>query len=136
MKPKLLLRIASAIMLLHTLGHTMGALGWKDAPNPAVKQVIDGMQNNHFDFMGRSSTLANFYAGYGYIMIGVLLFITILLWQLSNTPLRPIAITLCILLLFMAVLEYIYFFPMAAAFSLLAGLATLIGGSRTQMQAN
>jgi hypothetical protein len=130
MKPKLLLRIAGGIMLLHTLGHTMGALGWKDAPNPAVKQVIDGMQSNHFDFMGRSSTLANFYAGYGYIMIGVLLFITILLWQLSTTPLSKIALTLGVLLLFMGVLEYIYFFPLAAAFSILAGLATLFASSR------
>ncbi len=131
MKPKLLLRIASGIMLLHTLGHTMGALGWKDAPNAAVKQVIDRMQTTHFDFMGRSSTLANFYAGYGYIMIGVLLFISILLWQLSTNSIRSIVLSLGILLLFMAVLEYIYFFPMAAAFSLLAGLATLIAGSKS-----
>lgn len=131
MKPKLLLRIAGIIMLLHTLGHTMGALGWKDAPNPAVKQVIDGMQTNHFDFMGRSSTLANFYAGYGYIMIGVLLFITILLWQLSATPVRKIAFSLAVLLLFMGVMEYIYFFPLAAVFSVLAGLVAMFAASRT-----
>ena len=131
MKPKPLLRIAGGIMLLHTLGHTMGALTWNDAPNQAVKQVIDGMQSNQFDFMGRSSTLANFYAGYGYIMIGVLLFITILLWQLSATPVSKIALSLGVLLLCMGVLEYIYFFPLAAAFSILSGLATIFAASRT-----
>ena len=36
MKPKILLRIASILMLLHTAGHTMGALTWKEAPNAAV----------------------------------------------------------------------------------------------------
>lgn len=131
MKAKQLLRIACGLMLLHTLGHSMGALTWNDAPNQAIKQVIDGMQSNHFDFMGRSSTLANFYAGYGYIMIGVLLFITILLWQLSATPVSKIALSLGVLLLCMGILEYIYFFPLAAAFSILAGLATIFAASRT-----
>jgi hypothetical protein len=131
MKAKLLLRIASSIMLLHTLGHTVGALTWKDAPNPAVKQVIEGMQNNQFDFMGRTTTLACFYAGYGYIMIGVLLFISILLWQLSTTPVSKIAYAMGVLLLCMGILEYIYFFPLAAAFSILAGLTTVFAASRT-----
>ena len=65
MKAKLLLRIAAAMMLLHTIGHTMGTLTWKQAPNNAVAQVVSGMQNNHFDFMGRSSSLAGFYEGFG-----------------------------------------------------------------------
>lgn len=49
MTAKLLLRIAAVLMLLHTLGHTMGALNWTKAPNPAMKQVIDGMLGNHFN---------------------------------------------------------------------------------------
>ena len=65
MRPKILLRIASVIMLLHMLGHTMGALTWKDAPNAAVKQVIDGMLGNRFDLMGRSVSIGDFFAGYG-----------------------------------------------------------------------
>jgi len=63
-------------------------------------------------------------------MIGVLLFITILLWQLSTTFVNKIALSAGILLLFMGVLEYIYFFPFAAAFSLVAGLITLYASSR------
>lgn len=130
MKAKLLLRIAAVIMLLHTLGHTVGALTWTDAPNAAVKQVIDGMQSNRFDFMGRSGSLADFYAGYGYVMIGVLLLISVLLWLLSTEPNRRLITTIAICLLFMAVVEYIYFFPMAAGFSLLAGLAALLALQR------
>lgn len=129
MKPKLLLRIAAILMLLHTLGHTMGALTWKEAPNPAVDLVIKGMETNHFNFMGRSVTLASFYDGYGFTMILVLLFISILLWLLSadngNSLSARLVPLVAVLLLLMGVIEYIYFFPFAAAFTLIAGLCTL-----------
>jgi hypothetical protein len=126
MKAKTLLRTGSVIMLLHTLGHTLGALTWKEAPNAAVKQVVDGMLNNRFDFMGRSASIGDFYAGYGYTMIGVLLLIAVLLWLLSTQPSLPVILALGLFLLFMGVIEFIYFFPFAAAFSLLAGIATLL----------
>ncbi|HTI60796.1 LIC_13387 family protein [Mucilaginibacter sp.] len=126
MRPKILLRIASVIMLLHMLGHTMGALTWKDAPNAAVKQVIDGMLGNRFDFMGRSVSIGDFFAGYGYGMIGVLLLVSILLWLLSAEHNRRFILALGLFLLFLSIIEFIYFFPFAAAFSLLAGVTTLL----------
>jgi hypothetical protein len=132
MKAKILLRTGSVIMLLHTLGHTIGALTWKEAPNAAVKQVVDGMLNNRFDFMGRSASIGDFYAGYGYTMIGVLLLIAILLWLLSTQPSLPVILALGIFLLFLGVIEFIYFFPFAAAFSLLAGIATLLAYRRSK----
>jgi len=82
--------------------------------------------NNRFDFMGRSASLGDFYAGYGFIMIGVLLLISILLWQLSTGVSPRITLLMSFFLLFMGIVEYIYFFPFAAAFSLLAGVATLV----------
>jgi hypothetical protein len=126
MKAKLLLRIAAIIMLLHTAGHTAGAITWKDAPNAAVKQTIDGMISNQFEFMGKQTSLASFYAGYGYIMIGVLLLISSILWLLSTEANRGITLAMGLFLLFMGVAEYVYFFPFAAAFSLLAGVAALM----------
>lgn len=125
MKAKLLLRIASLVMLLHTIGHTFGALGWKKAPNDAVAKVIIGMQTNHFEFMGRSATLANFYEGYGIIMILVLLFVSLMLWFLSTAPTIQLVTLSGIFLVTMAVAEYIYFFPFAAIISLTAGVCTL-----------
>lgn len=130
MKPKLLLRIASLLMLFHMIGHTFGALGWKNAPNEAVGQVITGMETNHFEFMGRPVTLASFYEGYGFSMILVMLLISLLLWILSaETGNRLSARLLPLLagfLLMVGILEYVYFFPFAAAFSFLAGLCTLV----------
>lgn len=128
-RSKLLLRIAAVFMLLHTAGHTMGALTWKEAPNEAVGKVISGMQAEPFDFMGRSVTLASFFDGYGMIMIPVLLLTSALLWLISgesgNRLAVGIATLLTVFLLLMAVLEYIYFFPFAATITLLAGICAL-----------
>jgi hypothetical protein len=130
MKAKLLLRIASILMLLHTAGHTIGALTWKEAPNARVAAVVAGMQNEHFMFMGKSLTLASFFDGYGFGMIGVLLLVSILLWLLSIAADRRIILILGLFLVFLGVNELIYFFPFAAAFSLLAGVCTLIAYRR------
>lgn len=127
MKPKTVLRIAALLMLLHTAGHTAGALSWKTAPNSRVAAVVAGMQHEHFQFMGRSASLASFYEGYGFSMIGVLLLISLLLWMLATQPVRPMLLVLGLFLLFLSVIEFIYFFSFAAAFSLLAGLLTLMG---------
>ncbi len=129
MKPQILLRIASILMLLHTAGHTMGALTWSDAPNAAVAQVVKGMETVHFAFMGRQVTLGLFFSGYGFINIGVLLMITAMLWLLSangnNNLFSGFTGLLGVFLLMMAILEFIYFFVFAAVISALAGLCTL-----------
>ena len=134
MTPKLLFRIAAVTMLLHTIGHTIGALTWKKAPDAAVAAVIAGMQDTHFQFMGRNVTIAGFYSGYGICMIFVLLFTSALLWLLSlqakGMLAMRIAVMLGLFLLFLAIAEYIYFFPMAAAFSLIAGICTLWAGTK------
>lgn len=129
MKPKLLLRIASVVMLLHAIGHTMGTLTWKDSPDPAVAPIIDGMINKHFIFMGRECSIAMFYCGYGVTMIFVLLLITALLWiAASHLDSRPLVNKLLLMLFsflcLLAVTEFIYFFPFAAAFSFIAAVLT------------
>ncbi|MGZ3756915.1 MAG: LIC_13387 family protein [Mucilaginibacter sp.] len=129
MKPKILLRIASVLMLLHAAGHTMGSLTWKDHPDPAVAKVVEGMISQHFVFMGRESTIAMFYSGYGVILIFVLLMLTALLWiagdHAINQPLtKKLCLVLSVFLLLMGITEWVYFFPLAAAFSLLASILT------------
>lgn len=129
-KPKHLVRIAALLMVFHTLGHTMGALSWKKAPNENVNLVINGMQTTHFDFMGRSATLGQFYEGYGIIMILVLALISLQLWMLSDERGNPKAAKMltpmAVFLILMASLEYIYFFPFAAAISFLAGVCVIL----------
>ena len=126
MKPKILLRIAAAFMLLHTVGHTMGTLGSEMPDNPRIGAVLNGMRSEHFDFMGRSATLAQFFTGYGVSLIFVLLFISVQLWMLAARPVKGMLAGLGIFLSALAVCEYIYFFPMAALFTLLAAVCVWI----------
>lgn len=130
MQHKIFLRIAAAIMLLHTLGHTLGAFTWKNAPTAKVALLIKGMENEHFNFMGRQASLAAFYSGYGIIMIFVLLMVTILLWLLSINPVRSILVVLGVFMVALALCEYVYFFPFAAVFSLAAACCVWIAYSR------
>lgn len=124
MKPKLLLRIAAGIMFLHLLGHMVGASTWKENPDPAVKEVIQGMEQNQFMFMGARQSLAGHHDGYGYAGALALLFFCAVLWIVSAGEasaklenVRLIFVTTAILLLW-GILELIYFFPFAAAFTL------------------
>ena len=141
MKPKLLLRIAAVLVLLHTVGHTLGAITWKDAPNAAIGRVITAMQTEHFLFSGRSVTIASFYEGYGYSMIVVLLLITIILWFLSNDAgnrsSAKYLVLFTVFLLSFGIIEYFYFFALPAVLSILAGLCVLfarIGLNRDHKQ--
>lgn len=126
MRPKVFLRYAAVLMLLHTIGHSIGALGSSAPPNPGVGLVLRGMETEHFNFMGRTVTLAQFYNGYGIIMIFVLLMISIQLWLLSSAVNKEMVLTLAVFLLVLAVCEFIYFFPFAALFSLLSGIAAML----------
>jgi len=134
MKSKLLLRIAAILMLLHAAGHTLGALTWDKVPDAKMNALINGMKSEHFLFMGKSMTLASFYSGYGYSLIGVLLMITTVLWLLSAEPGKRIILVFGLFLLFFGITELIWFFPFAAAFSLLAGILTL--GAYVKLKTN
>jgi hypothetical protein len=134
MTPKILLRIAAVLMFVHTIGHSFGALNWKNAPDATVGRLISSMQTTHFELMGRSATLAGFYEGYGLTMIFVLLLISVVLWLLSTATVVDLSARLiplfAVFLLFLGIIEYIYFFPLAASFSLLAAVCTFIAWIR------
>jgi hypothetical protein len=134
MSSKLLLRIAATMMLLHTIGHSIGALTWKTPPNPAVGQVIKGMEDNHFDFMGKSASLAAFFEGYGFMTILVLISVSLILWFISAEGKSPFTIklitVLTVFLLAMGTVEFIYFFPLPGILSTIAGICTLAAGFR------
>lgn len=129
-------------MFLHTIGHTIGALTWKQAPNNDIAGVIQGMVSNRFEFMGRHVTIAEFYQGYGIANIFVLLLITVILWlsgeyskDVMTQKLLPwmIGFLICF-----SVTEAIYFFPLAAVMSMVSAILSLIayvrGGKDIQVQ--
>lgn len=128
MKPKLLLRIAAIIMLLHGIGHTMGVVKWQKPNGDIPVQVVKTMQDTQFSFMGKDgSTMAGFYSGFGYCGTIFLLFIAALLWALSgwkDKSANKILWLTGFAILLLAVDEIIYFFPMAVGFCVIS--ATLV----------
>jgi hypothetical protein len=126
MKPKLLLRIAAVLMLIHGVLHTMGFSSWKQDPDPARHEVIKQMTGQKLPFMGASHNMGEYYDGFGYASSIALFLIALLLW-ITSTELsanislaKKIIWTLSFGLLFWAIDEVIYFFPFAATITSLA----------------
>ena len=131
MKPKIILRIASISMFLHTVGHSIGALTWKEGPDPTIQQVVDEMISHKFNFLGALRSMGDFYEGYGITMIVVLLLMTVILWQLSTICIKyptqvayilgPISLSLLVI----AMIEFKYFFFLPPT---LTGIASILSG--------
>ena len=140
MSSKLLLRISSALLLIHALLHTLGHSGWKKSPDPLKQSVIDAMLNNKFPFMGTMRSQGDYFDGYGYCVTIALLILTIILWQISsalsqNTALvKNILFTITGGLLFWAIDEFVFFFPFAAIITLLASAAAFFAAFQLNKQ--
>jgi hypothetical protein len=131
---KILLRIAAVIVLLHNVGHTIGHVKWKDAPAEVNRRAIDAMTSNEFEFMGERSTYARFFDGYGYAGTLTLLLAMVLLWILSGVESelsKRLSLVTGIFLVSWAVMEYLYFFPLAAGMTLVAAILTLTGSMKS-----
>lgn len=132
MKPKILLRIAAAIILFHDLGHTFGALSWRQSPDPVKQSVINLMLGHKSPFMGAMRSMGEYYEGYSYASTIALFLIAAVLWLVSDYTeqsivlVRKILFAVALSLLLWGADELIFFFPFAAAFSLSAALLTAI----------
>src|ERR1700739_2645437 len=82
MTTTLFLRIASAISLLFTLGHTAGGL--KKWSPMGDNEVLKAMTAVHFDVMGANRSYLDFYMGFGWSLSVAMLMQTVLLWQMAS----------------------------------------------------
>jgi hypothetical protein len=89
MKASLLYRIASVLLLLFAIGHT---LGFRQI-NPAwgVGSLIDLMRSIHFAVQGFSRTYWDFFSAFGLFFSVFLLFAAVLAWQLGGLPAETFA---------------------------------------------
>lgn len=128
MTVKIILRAAAIIIFLHDIGHTMAVLTWKDDTDPKKLEVIKQMTENKFPFMGTSRSMGEYFEGFGVQGILSLLLIALILWYVSdvreaNKNLnKKIILTVSIILLVWGISELIYFFPVAASFSLISSV--------------
>ncbi|SKB40740.1 LIC_13387 family protein [Daejeonella lutea] len=129
---KAILRTASLVMLLHDAGHLFGALTWKQSEDPLMQRVIREMTQNEFPFMGAVHSIGDYYDGYGLLSALAMLLIAGILWIASNVSpenkdiVKSLLILTTTILSLWAVCELIFFFPFAAAFSLVASALTFI----------
>jgi hypothetical protein len=121
MTTTLWLRIASIIMLLFTVGHSMGGLQrwWPRGDNDVLRQ----MTAVRFDTMGASRTYLDFFMGFGWSISVVMLLQTVLLWQLSSlartnaTAVRPMIAVFAVATVATGVIAWRFIFPVPALFS-------------------
>ena len=121
MTTTLLLRIASVISLLFTVGHTMGGLRkWSPMGDNAV---LKAMTDVRFDTMGANRSYLDFFMGFGWSISVLMLMQTILLWQLASLArtdparLRPMIAVIALATVASGVIAWRFIFPVPAVFS-------------------
>lgn len=114
MKAAVFYRIASVLLVLFEIGHTVGFR--QTDPQWGVDSTIGSMRTIRFDVQGFNRTYWDFFAGFGFFVTVFLLFAAVLAWQLGG--LRPEALALlrgpawalAICFAAVAILSWRYFF--------------------------
>ena len=121
MTTKLLLRIASVISLVFTVGHSLGGLR-KWSPM-GQNDVLTAMTAVRFDTMGANRSYLDFFMGFGWSISVAMLLQTVLLWQLASfahpdpARVRPMIAVFVLATLASGVIAWRFIFPIPALFS-------------------
>ncbi len=132
MKPKLLLKIAAILIFIHLLGHSAGHMSWKHPKDPKMQVVVNTMLDYKAPFMGASRSMGDYFHGYSLTLFFVFGMSICMLWLIAGfvneQPLiaKKIGYPLGIAYLGIGIIEAVYFFPLAAGISLLAGLIVVV----------
>jgi len=124
MKASLLYRIASVLLVLFAIGHTLGFR--QNVPEWGAGSIIGAMQSFHFDAQGFNRTYWDFFSAFGFFSSLFLLFAAVLAWELSRLPagtfapfMRHTAWTLAISFVAFTALSWRYAFTTPIVFSTL-----------------
>ena len=123
MKASWFYRIASVLLLLFAIGHTLGFR--QDNPEWGVTAVLALMRSVHFDAQGFNRTYWDFFSAFGLFFSVFLLFAAVLAWLLGGLPaetlarVRSIAWALAICFVAITALSWRYAFTIPIVFSTL-----------------
>src|SRR5438046_10015605 len=136
MKASLLYRIASVLLILFAIGHTLGFR--RVDPRWKLDSIIVALRSTHFEVQGLNRTYWDFYVGFGLFVTVLLLFTAILTWQLGGLPkdhlseMRLVAWSLAACFVVVTFLSWKYFFIVPVIFSGVVAicliLAALVAG--------
>jgi hypothetical protein len=113
-KARLFYRIASVLLLLFAVGHTIGFR--QVDPQWGVDSLISMMHSIRFDLQGFNRTYWDFFVGFGFFVSVFLVFLAVFTWQLSGLPAETLALmrgpawTLVGCSLAVTILSWRYFF--------------------------
>lgn len=88
MKPKLLIRTASVLLLIFLCSHTFGHLTRKNITDTKGLEVLRSMEAHQFNFMGAIQTYDGHMEGYGLDFSLILAALCVLLWIISGETAR------------------------------------------------
>jgi hypothetical protein len=132
-------RIATYLLILFTLGHTMGAVVSTPQFGPASDTVVSMMKSVHVTVQGADCTWYGFYRGFGTIVSVFFLFSAVLTWCLGGMtvgerrPLAPVVWALFLSYVATAVITWVWFFPVPLVLS--TAVALLLGFSCLRKEA-
>lgn len=89
MKPPLLYRIASVLLLVFAAGHTFGFL--QVDPQWRADSLVQSMKSLHFDVNGSDRTYWEFFVGFGLFVSVLMVFASTVAWQLGGLPSQTVA---------------------------------------------
>jgi hypothetical protein len=121
MKASLLYRIASVLLILFALGHTLGFR--RVDPRWKLDSIIAALRSTHFEVQGLNRTYWDFYVGFGLFVTVLLLFTAILTWQLGGlsrdhlSAMSAVAWSLAACFVVVTFLSWKYFFVVPVIFS-------------------
>ena len=89
MKPPAFYRVASGLLLLFAIGHTLGFQ--QSDPAWGAGAVLGSMQSSQFTVQGFTRTYWDFFLGAGFTVGVLYLFAAVLAWQLGGLPVATLA---------------------------------------------
>jgi hypothetical protein len=89
MKASLLYRIASILLVLFAIGHTVGFL--QVDPAWGVDSLVQSMKSIHFNINGSERTYWDFFVGFGLFVTALMLLASLIAWQFGSLPPQTLA---------------------------------------------
>ena len=135
MKASFLYRIASILLLLFAIGHTVGFR--QIDPKWGLDSMIQSMQSIHFNANGSNRTYWDFFVGFGLFVTVLMVLASIILWQLAGLSPETLAgmrLTTWGFVLCFAVVAYLswrYFFLIPTIFSVAIFLCLTLAAWRS-----
>ena len=116
-----LLRTASVISLLFTVGHSLGGLNeWSPM---GETDVLKAMTDSHFEILGANRSYLDFFLGVGWSIGVFMLLQTALLWQMASlarvdaAQVRPMIVMFAVAVLANGVIAWWFLFLLPVLFS-------------------